>query len=233
MWPSAENAKKTWFFDDHYSRGELWYRSHFPTRQQRDEVALRHGAPVLTGEAAPYYMFHPCVPARVAATIPDVRLIVVLRNPIDRAWSHWKERRASGAEPLDFAEALAQEDTRIAGEEGRLLAEPNYISTAYDQFSYRSRGRYLEQLERWWGVFPREQVFIMRSEDMYANPNSALAELHEFLGLPFVPVTAPHRFNYLPGAPLSPEIRSELAAYYRPHVAALEAALSRKMRWDL
>jgi hypothetical protein len=233
MWPRAENAKKTWFFDDRYHYGELWYRSHFPTQRERAKAERRHGAPVLSGEAAPYYMFNPCVAARVAATIPNVRLIVVLRNPIDRAWSHWKERRANGAEPLDFAEALAQEDTRIAGEESRLLAEPGYISTAYDQFSYRSRGRYLEQLERWWRVLPREQMFIMRSEDMYADPNSALAGLHEFLGLPFVPVAAPHRFNYLPGEPLSSAMRSELAAYYRPHVAALEARLDRCMCWDL
>lgn len=233
MWPSAENAKKTWFFDDRYGRGEHWYRSHFPTRQQRHRVARRHGVPVLSGEAAPYYMFNPCVPARVAATMPDARLIVVLRNPIDRAWSHWRERRASGAEPLGFAEALAVEDIRIAGEESRLLADPDYISTAYDQFSYRTRGRYLEQLERWWRVLPREQMFIVRSEDMYADPNSALAGLHEFLGLPVVPVTTPHRFNYLPSEPLSPDTRSELADYYRPHVLALEERLQRNMHWDL
>jgi hypothetical protein len=233
MWPAAENAKKTWFFDDRYRYGEQWYRSHFPTQRQRDKAVRQHGTPVLSGEAAPYYMFNPRVPSRVATTMPDVRVVVSLRNPVDRAWSHWRERRASGAEPLDFAEALAAEEARLAGEEARMLAEPDYISTAHDHFSYRSRGRYLEQLERWWRLVPREQMHVLRSEDMYRDPNSVLKGLHEFLGLPFVPVSAPHRFNYLPSEPLSPDIRSDLAAYYRPHVRALEAELHRDMHWDL
>ncbi len=145
----AWNTKSAHYFEEHWGRGEAWYRSHFPTERQREALAKRHGGPVRVGEAAPLYMFHPLAAQRVAALMPTVKLIVLLRDPVERAYSHWKERRTHGIEPLDFAAALAAEPERTAGERERLIAEPESFSEPYDWYTYRARGRYLEHLEPW------------------------------------------------------------------------------------
>jgi hypothetical protein len=232
MWPGVENAKKTYFFDRYYYRGTNWYRAHFPTSRQREKVRRLTGAPAVTGEAAVNYMFNPVVPERVKQTLPNVRLIVVLRNPVDRIWSHYHERVNAGTETLSFQDALDAEEERLAGEVEHMLEDPRYYSERFDFCSYKARGRYLEHLERWLDLFPPEQLHIVRSEDMYADPETAVARVQRFLGLPDQPVSA-HRYNYLPSDTLSPELRKQLSDYYRPHVAALEDRLGRSFDWDL
>src|SRR5690606_34905253 len=145
----AWNTKTSHYFEENWSRGEAWYRSHFPTDRQRAWLQRRRGAPPRVGEAAPLYMFHPLVAERVAKLMPHVKLIVLLRDPVERAYSHWKERRTEGTEPLSFAEALEAEEERTAGEREKLIADPYYHSNAYDWYTYRARGRYLEHLEPW------------------------------------------------------------------------------------
>jgi hypothetical protein len=106
MWPGVENAKKTHFFDQNYHRGTAWYRGHFPTEMQRRRVERSFGVAPVSGEAAPYYMFHPLVLERVQETLPQVKVIVLLRNPVHRIWSHYHERVNGGTETLPFREAL-------------------------------------------------------------------------------------------------------------------------------
>ena len=136
----AWNTKTSHYFEDNFHRGEAWYRSHFPTARQRAALERRHGAPPKAGEAAPFYMFHPLGSSRVATVMPGARIVVLLRDPVERAYSHWKERRTEGVEPLGFAEALAAEESRTAGERERLITDPTYVSNAYDWYSYRARG---------------------------------------------------------------------------------------------
>lgn len=233
MWPGVENAKKTHFFDQNFHRGAAWYRSHFPTDAQRHRNVRLHGEPALVGEAAPYYMFHPLVLDRVRATIPDVKVIVLLRNPVDRIWSHYHERVHNGTEHLPFREALDAEEERLKGEEERIVAEPGYYSERHDFCSYLARGRYLEHLGPWLDAFYPHQLHVVKSEDMYRDPRTTIVEMQRFLRLPEIPPETPHRYNYIPTNKMDPETRAWLADYYRPHVAALEARLDRSFGWDL
>jgi hypothetical protein len=228
----VENAKKTYFFDRYYYRGSDWYRAHFPTTHQRREVERRTGAPAITGEAAVNYMFNPVVPTRVQETLPGVKLVVVLRNPVDRIWSHYHERVNAGTEHLSFRDALEAEDERLAGEVEHMREDPHYYSERLDFCSYKARGRYLEHLEPWLDAYWPQDLHIVRSEDMYTDPEQTVMEMQRFLGLPEHPVSA-HRYNYLPSDTLSPDLRAELSDYYRPHVAALEKRLGRSFGWDL
>jgi hypothetical protein len=228
----AWNTKTSHYFEDTHARGEAWYRSHFPTVRQRAALERRHGGPSRVGEAAPYYMFHPRAAGRVAALMPQVRLIVLLRDPVDRAWSHFKERRTEGREPLDFAAALAAEDTRTAGERDRLLADPGAVSAPYDWWSYRARGRYLEHLEPWLAAFDRSQLLIVASETLYADPAGTYATVLDFVGLPPYELPAYDVFNDRPGGGLDPAVRAELTAYYRPHNAALQDRLGMTFDWS-
>jgi hypothetical protein len=228
----AWNTKTSHYFEDNWTRGEAWYRSHFPTAGQRAALERRHGGPSRVGEAAPLYMFHPLAPTRVRALLPEVRLIVLLRDPVERAYSHWKERRTQGTEPLDFAEALAREDERTAGERERLIAEPTYVSQAYDWYTYRARGRYLEHLGPWLDLFAPEQLLILPSEQLYREPGATYARALDFLGLPSHDLGHYAVYNDRRSAPMDPGVRAELTEYFRPHNAALEDRLGLRFDWS-
>ncbi|MET7752419.1 sulfotransferase domain-containing protein [Micromonospora sp. NPDC005367] len=227
----AWNTKASHYFEEYWGRGEAWYRSHFPTQRQRAALASRHGGSVRVGEAAPLYMFHPLAAQRVAALMPSVRLVVLLRDPVERAYSHWKERRTHGIEPLDFADALAAEDERIAGERERLIAEPEYHSERYDWYSYRTRGRYLEHLEPWLERFDRSQFLFLPSEGLYRDARGTYRRTLDFLGLPPYDLPDFKVYNDRRSAPLEPEVREELTAYYRPYNDALRQRLGLDLDW--
>ncbi|MFI5491406.1 sulfotransferase family protein [Actinoplanes sp. NPDC051859] len=228
----AWNTKTSHYFEENWLRGEAWYRSHFPTRRQRAALERKHGGPSKVGEAAPLYMFHPMVAGRVADLMPRARMIVLLRDPVERAYSHWKERRGEGVEPLDFAAALAAEDSRTAGERERLLADPDAFSEPYDWYSYRARGRYLEHLEPWLERFDASQLCIVGSETLYRKPAETYAQILDFLGLPPYELPAYDVFNDRPSQGMDDAVRAELSAYYRPYNAALEARLGMTFDWS-
>jgi len=227
----AWNTKATHYFEENWRRGEAWYRSHFPTVRQRAALESRFGGPVRVGEAAPLYMFHPLAAQRVAALMPSVRLVVLLRDPVERAYSHWKERRTHGVEPLDFAAALAAEEARTAGERDRLIVEPEYHSQRYDWYSYRARGRYLEHLEPWLERFDRSRFLFLPSEDLYRDARAAYRRTLEFLGLPPFDLPDFRVYNDRRSAPLEPTLRAELTAYYRPFNEALRGRLGVDLDW--
>lgn len=168
------SVKEVHFFDKRYHLGLNWYRARFPNR---DHAAQR------AGEASPYYLFHPLVPGRVQAHLPGVKLIVLLRNPVDRALSHYHLAVQHGYENLPFVQALERESLRLAGEAETIRLDPTYHSRAHQTISYQARGRYAEQLENWFAHFTREQFLILKSEDFYEEPARSYAEVLAFLGL--------------------------------------------------
>ena len=132
--------KETHFFDRNWTRGLDFYRRLFPLQARRRARARRAGGPVLTGEATTYYLLHPAVPARASAAIPDARLVVILRDPVDRAYSHYQLSVRRGREKLSFEEALDAEPERLAGAEERLLADPAADVPSHRVHSYVARG---------------------------------------------------------------------------------------------
>jgi hypothetical protein len=219
---SCAMGKGTHYFDVNFSRGWGWYRSSFP-------LAGRDG---ITGEASPYYMFHPLAPARMAAALPEARVIVVLRDPVERAWSHYQNERRLGAEPLSFEDAIAAEPERLAGEAERMLADPGYQSFAWRHHSYLARGRYGEQLERLYELFPPAQVLVLQSEALLADPNQALESLWRFLGL--APLTLADRFAFKAGGnheTMLAATRDRLHAYFADHNERLYALPGVGFRW--
>src|SRR4051794_29200078 len=154
--PAAK--KEVHYFDYEYFRGEDWYRSHFPLRRAREAFAQEHGSLPLTGEASPTYISHRWAPERIANDLPDIKLIVVLRDPVDRAYSHYQMTRREEQEPMaSFEEAIAAEGARLAPELARVERDKRYNSWPLGCWSYLLRSRYVEQLERWFGLFSREQ----------------------------------------------------------------------------
>ncbi len=227
----AWNTKTSHYFEENFHRGEAWYRSHFPTTRQRAALQRRHGAPPKAGEAAPLYMYHPLGSSRVATVMPGARIVVLLRDPVERAYSHWKERRTEGVEPLDFAEALAAEESRTAGERDRMIEDPAYFSTAYDWYSYRARGCYLEHLKPWLDLFDPSQLLFVPSETLYREPAATYARVLHHIGLPPLDLPVYDIFNDRPSKGMDPAVRAELTAFYRPHNAALADRLGMTFDW--
>src|SRR5438874_1739426 len=153
--------KEPHFFDIYFYKGLQWYRAHFPTTVGKYYARHIQKHDLITGEASPYYLFHPQAARRVAKTLPKARLIVLLRNPIDRAYSQYQHQtRQRGVEPLTFEEALECEEKRLAGEEEKLLKDDKYCSFNHRHYSYLARSKYIEQLPTWMSIFPKEQFLI-------------------------------------------------------------------------
>src|SRR5436190_6086438 len=175
--------KEVSFFDRHYRRGAAWYRGNFPNRLYLRRVHARSDAQPVVGEASPSYIFHPFAAERVAALVPNVRLIALVRNPIDRALSHYHHEVALGREPLSFEDALAAEERRMQGELER-MRDASYFSHAWWNYTYVSRGLYANQLERWLEHFTRERLLIVPSDDLGERPGETYTRVLDFLGAP-------------------------------------------------
>lgn len=171
------------WFDVDYHRGPAWYRAGFPLRARLERASVAAGEQVLVGEAAPYYGFHPFAPARIAEHLPDVKLVMILRDPVTRAWSQFHHERARGWEPLvDFEAAIDAEPARLAGAEEVLARRPGR-HLAHQHQSYVARGRYAEQIQRLWTAVGRERVLVLYTDDLEQRPGPTLDRLHDFLGI--------------------------------------------------
>jgi hypothetical protein len=233
----ASDPKEVHYFDggldagiDSYARGEGWYRSHFPLLSD-----VAPGQKVF--EASPLYLLHPLAPERIAAVVPHAKLIAVLRNPVDRALSHYfhnvrNNDLRKNREELPPREAMAAEEARLAGP----IARGDYRDEAYRAFSYKARGRYLEQIERYWAHFPRENLLALRAEDLFANPAGTVRRVFDFLELD----TAPgNNIDYRPQnvgrnsaiASVDPLALADLEAHFAPLNQALGAALGEDFGW--
>jgi hypothetical protein len=231
--PMRAERKGVHQFDVRSDAGAWWYRSNFPSARSRTRAARRAGGPVLSGEATPYYLFHPHAAGRARAIVPAARIIVLLRNPVDRAYSHYNEQRRRGHEHLaTFAAAVEAEPRRLAGEHERLVRDPAATSFAHEHQSYVTQGRYLEALEPWLLAFPAAQVHVVRSEDLYTATQATYDRILDFLGLPRYVLPDPGPLNGTSSPPLPVGLRDRLAAELAPHTAALEARLGRSFGWD-
>ncbi len=231
--PSVAPAagKEVHYFDWHFHRGPGWYRAHFPTALYREVFRVRTGQRLVTGEASPYYMFHPHVPKRIATLLPRVKLIALLRDPVERTVSAYHHQVRSGSEPLTLEEALDREQARLKPELDRIATDESYRSLVHRRFSYATRGIYADQLDAWFRVFPREQMLILRSEDFFDDPAGILVQTQDFLGLPRWAPAAFRRFNIGDYADVAPAMRARLTEYFAPHNRRLYELLGRDLGW--
>ena len=220
---STSVIKEIHYFDLYYDCGDNWYGAHFAPPWW---LTLR-GA--LAGEATPYYLYTPAAAARVAALIPDVRLIVLLREPVRRAYSQYHMAVRQGMETYSFSEATEREANRLQTERDTLGEEAAYAKgRSHRHHSYTSRGHYAEQLATWFEHFPREQFLILESEEFFAQPVRTCNEVQDFLGLPHHDLPTYRTLNDGSYAQIDPVVRERLKAYFTPYNARLEELLGRK-----
>ncbi|MBS4203244.1 sulfotransferase domain-containing protein [Lederbergia citrea] len=212
----SAKRKELHFFDkeDEYSKGIDSYKNNFPLLNKKKLINKPN---LVTGEATPRYLFIPEVPERVFNAMPNVKLIVLLRNPVDRAYSHYHHFKRRELEKLTFEEAI---DKELNG-----IIEPNINRT------YLARGNYVDQLKRWMDFFPREQFLILESENYYRNPRIGINQVCQFLDLP------EWNFEYTkeashPYPKMEEHMRERLIKYFKPYNEKLEDYLGDNFSWE-
>jgi hypothetical protein len=223
--------KEVHYFDWNYTRGPSWYRAFFPTRRFVTKKTHSLGR-YLCGEATPYYLFHPAVPQRVHSLLPEAKFIIVLRNPVDRAYSHYHHSVARGQETCSFEEAIDREPERLHGEEEKLLRDEAYVSNSHIRHSYFSRGCYADQMQRWLEYYPLGSFVIVKADELSIDPQSVCDEITGFLELPTQAVRSARRHNANKYPAMSKSFRTELARRYQEQNERLYALLGRDLGWD-
>lgn len=198
------------YFDLNYGRGPGWYAAHFPLRVTDTFRTPRAYSPSLPFEASGYYIFHPAALPRIAQDLPAVKIVLMLRDPMERAYSAWKHEHARGFESEPFLRALELEDSRLEGEVERMLADPSYVSHAHRHLAYASRSDYVPQIERLLTLFPVEQVHVVYSEDFFATPEQEMSALMTFLDAQDHPSITFDRHNARPSGSMPREARDVL-----------------------
>ena len=212
-------VKEIHYFDVNPHRPRWWYRAHFPRRSQIEEG---YDERRITGEATPRYLYHPGADERLHALLPGAKLIVLLRNPADRALSHYFFLKGKDAPLSGLREAVERE--------AEAISTKNAIAAETGE-SFLRRGLYLEQLERWYKLFPRKQIQVLPSERFLAEPRETLAQVQRFLGLREVLEDDYRRLHATSYPELDESLRTWLSDFYRPHNDRLFELLGERFDW--
>ena len=225
------HRKGVHYFDVEYFRGPEWYLGHFPLRAR---VSIRERAlsmPIVVGEASPYYMAHPLAARRIREQLPAVRVIALLRDPIERAYSAYSHEQARGYERRPFDVAIRSEPGEMAAEVARTLADTGYHSDALRHNAYLTRGHYVDQLERLEQELGREQILVLDSHRFFSEPEEQFERVLDFIGLPSHAGISHDCHNASPRLPLTPELRKELDVHFAPFDTALQQWLGWTPSW--
>lgn len=228
--------KEVHFFNNshnYFQGGVGWYKAHFPTFLRKYYITHFRRKDFLTGEASPFYMYHPHAPRRISELLPEAKLIVILRNPVDRAYSHYHHEVERGCETVSFEDAIRLEEERLRGEFDKLMQDEHYTSWKYNHNSYLLRGVYVDQIKRIHTYFDKSQVLILKSEDFFRDSQATIEKILQFLGLP--PWQAGDFKKANVGSyqkKMDTAMRSQLIRYFEPHNHRLYDYLDINFGWD-
>lgn len=226
-------GKEIDFFDRLYERGINWYRVRFPSKSQIFLKEKFLHKLILTGEATPRYAFHPIALNRIKKSIPNCKFIILLRNPIDRAYSHHNMNFHNGYESKNFEDAIFHEEDRIKNRYEKLKNEQNYYSWDFDLFGYKEQGIYVNYIKNWFSIFPKDQFLIVQSEKFLKDPSIVFYDTLDFLNLS---KWEPERYTLSKkrtyNSPIKDSVRKNLSDYFKPYNEELYKLIGRRFDWD-
>ncbi|MEB3341853.1 tetratricopeptide repeat protein [Okeania sp.] len=212
--------KETHFWSREFYRGIDWYLAHFPPIPKSQNF--------ITGEASPSYLVTDEVPKRIYNLLPNIKLLVILRNPVDRAFSQYNHWQRLSWEDRCFEVAINQELEILKTTPKQPQGNRKYLQMSGN---YIGRGVYVEFIKKWMAVFPREQFLILRGEDLFEMPDNTMEQVFNFLGLPEHKLAKYKKLNSGSYAPISDLLRQRLSEYFQPHNQRLEEYLGMKFNW--
>ncbi|MEM9884253.1 MAG: sulfotransferase [Bacteroidota bacterium] len=219
---AMSRRKELHFFNTNFDKGLSWYRRFFPFKN----------SPLLAGEVTPCYLFHPEAAARMKVTIPDAKLIVMLRNPIDRAYSSYIMSVDFDWDDAPNFEAAIEQEKKLKEKESAIIAKnPSYFSIEKDHLFYLERSKYYEQLQVWLKHFKREQFLFLKSEDFFSHPQKELTKVFDFLGVDAIYPSDLKARNARQYDALSDGLREKLSLYFEEHNTNLANLLGENFEW--
>lgn len=218
--------KELYFFDRYYPYGLNYYRANFPIIFHK-----KNSEKLVIGEAAPTYLHHPLTPSRIKKHIPKAKIIILLRNPIERAYSHYQMEVKLGYENLTFEKAIEEEQKRIEGEEEKMQKNSFYYSYKRQVYSYITSGIYVNQLENWLKLFPKEQILILNTEEFSKNTSKVYSEVLAFLNLSKLTLDF-EKYNKGNYSEISSETRIKLSEFFEPHNQKLYSLINKNFNWS-
>lgn len=220
--------KEVRYFSLYHDLGTAWYKAHFPLRWTVDAARRQTGANPIIFEATPDYLFHHDAPQWVKSELGHPKLIVLLRDPVERAYSHYGHRCRLGLETRSFGEALDLEQ--------KLVGNDVEFGAKNRPFSYFGRGLYAQHLKVWLDTFGTQSIHIVKSEDFFARTGESFADILKFLELPEWSPREFRNYSYAGGVrsvsgALTPEIRAQLSERYREPNRELYELTGRDFGW--
>lgn len=226
-------GREAHYFDSYYYWG--WkksnYKGFFPTIFYKAFYKYVRKRDFITGESTPYYLFHPLIPKRVFKMMPNIKIIVLLRNPIDRAYSNYNMNKSKYRENLSFEDAIEREKRLYNRNLEKVVKEKKY-NLFHQRRSYLARGLYVEQLKNWHQYFPKEQFLIIKSEVFYKDPEMVLNKVLKFLNQPKMKLKEYNKFHKLKYPKMNENTRKKLIEYFRPYNEALYKYLNINFNWE-
>lgn len=197
--------KEIRFFDRYWYKGTDWYFKRFPDTEMF----------TIVGEASPTYFYRSLAMTRIKETLPGIRLIILLRNPVDRLYSHYHHIM------------------RIAPKWSRYESFENFVESAYENDYYIiDKGIYSTSLERCYKLFDKDQILVVRSEDLFENFGKTYQVITRFLELPDYPLEGGSHLRHSGYTKtMEPDTRLILKEFYKPYNEELYDLLGRDMGW--
>lgn len=211
--------KEIHFFNQKFHYGIDWYLSHFPPIPQNSGF--------ITGEATPSYLSHPEAPQRVFERFPTTKLIVILRNPVDRTISHYNMNLRYNLTKDRFFETAKDVVQPLKSWYSQGLDNIDCKST-----QYLGGSLYIYPIKRWLKLFPREQLLILKTEDLAAQPQQTMDQVFRFLNLPAFEQGEYDLVNKGSYEVANSEVRQILSEFFQPFNRDLEAFTGLQMNWD-
>ena len=226
-------VKEVHYFDLSYWRGNGWYKSHFPTKLYKNYFEKKYGSLFITGECSPLYSFHPTVPERIKKLVPNVKLIVILRNPVDRCYSLYHQYVRLGYDMGSFEEIIKKDKERLDFTMEKFQKdEARSYNVRQDLFPLVSMGVYEGHLKNWLNIFSKEQFLFLKTEDLETDTQKTIDNIFEFLKVPEFKFESFEKQNVGEYEHMNQKTRESLEEFYKPHNKKLEELLGRRFNWD-
>lgn len=217
------SIKEVHYFD-YYFGSNLWYRSNFPKKNEM----IKNGVSCLTCDSTPQYLFHPLAPKRIFNLLPKIKILCVLRNPIDRAFSHYNHNVRNGNETYSFEDAIFKRNEKLEQEHQNLISNNDCDIVFYERYNYLNLGKYADQLSEWFKFFPKDQFFICKTEDLSSD---MLMKAYEFLNLPNFDPGKINSLNTGKYGIMKSSTREKLIKFYEPENSKLSTLLNIPINW--
>jgi hypothetical protein len=221
--PNVEDptTKQIHYFDKYYVRGKNWYKNHFPLKWKKG----------ISGDATPYYYNSPDAAKRIQNLIPSVKIIMMCRNPVDRAYSHYFYEFYGRNETLSFEDAIEKEGERIQDEFERMESDANFYSEKYYKNSYLDSGKYEKHLQKWLTHFPTSQFLFIKSEDFYKSTSEIFSEIQKFLNIPQSDLPEYKIFRAEKYPDMEQKLRKKLEEYFKPYNEKFYKLIGKNFGW--